>query len=301
MSILGIGGQSSSLMQLMHDKRTAMQAMMSAVQSGDMQTAQAQAQTVQNDMSQIGSLTGSNGTQDASGGSANTFRSTMKTDLTNLLGAVQSGDQTKAQAALSKMQADRASMTVNNTVAGSGNADGDGDHDGSKASATTASTASPFATDLKSLLSAMVSGDATAMQGAANALDADIQKVVGSSASSTSSSTTGTSTTPDTSSTSTANKFLSDLEALVGAAKGGDLSGAGAATINVASDLTSAVGGGHGGHHHHGHGGGSPSTQAASSSTNDTMQMLKALLQGTPSSTPGGTTASSSPSQLLAA
>ena len=270
-----------------------MKAMMSAVQSGDMQTAQAQAQTVQTDMTQIDSLMGADGSQGASSQGATGFRTTMKADLTSLLGAVQSGDQTKAQSALDKMKADRASFAVGKAVGG----DGDGDHDG--IAGATSAAASPFATDLKSLLTAMVNGDATAMQGAASAVDTDIQKVFGMSAASTPPTSASTPTS------SSARNFLADLEALVGAAKGGDLSGAGAATLNVASDLTSAVGSGRGGHHHHGHGGSAAAPSASSStSAQDTIQTLMALLKGTASSTPATTSTpapASSQTQLQAA
>jgi hypothetical protein len=241
---------------------------MSSVNSGDMTSAQTSAATIQNDQSQIDSLIStSSSTSQASG-----FRATMKADLSNLLSAVQSGDQSKASAALDQLKTDRASRP--------GRAGNDGDGDDNKTAAAS-SAPKTLATDLKGMLTALISGDASGAASFATALQTDVGNMLGTKA-----STTTTDTSSSVQTTYSAGSFLADLKALVGAVSSGDTSTTQADAGTLAGNLTSATGAvHHGGHHHHGNGGAPPPDATANNPVQSILSLLQSVAKlSTPSS-----------------
>lgn len=285
MSLSPIGGPSTSLIQLFQDKRAAMKSMMSAVQSGDIKTAQADATQIQNDNSQISSAADPGSSPNAAG----TFQSTVKTDMSNLLQAVQSGNLSNSQSALTQLQTDRSSFQDN-------------------ASGSTSASPNAFLTNLQGLLSSLTSGNASGTQTAATALQSDLTSVLGSSSSSPSRTSTS-------SSTSGSGNFLTDLQSLISDAQSGNLSGAQTAAASMANDITSSLGSVSGsGHHHHHHMDADaaamaspPTTPSASSSASsgNSIQNILALLasasQPATATTPVTSTSQSPAAQLMAA
>jgi ribosomal protein S20 len=171
--------------------------MAAAVQSRDIQTAQQNLATVQQDTQGIQAATGSSNTQQ------NPYQSTLKTDLSNLINAVQGGNIGTVQSALQTMQQD------SHAIADSG-------------SSNVASNQpnSPFLNDLMNLLNSVVSGNSTGVQNAATALQQDLQAAFGTTPSC-STQATSASTTSDQSQ----NSFVNDLLALISAAGSNDTTG----------------------------------------------------------------------------
>ena len=240
MSISSVGSN-PSLVDLLRQRRQATKAMETAVQSGDLASAQQNLAVVQQDTQSIQASTGSGvGAQ-----SGNPFQNPLKNDLTAIMNSVKSGDLTGAQSALQQFQADKQALRAS---AASG-------------SSQSANPQDTFSKDLSTLLTAVTSGDKTGMQNAATALQSDLQNLFGGQASS-SSQTVGSTNT-----TGTANAFLSDLQSLISSAQSGDTAGAQQAVQKLQQDVQGAVGGAHGHHHHHHHAAASSSTSASSSSS----------------------------------
>jgi hypothetical protein len=272
MDITSLSSSSNnSILALFKQRRDAMTAMEAAVQSGDIQTAQQDLATVQQDSHNIQSATGTSSNQQ------NPYQSTMKTDLTNLMNAVQSGDISTAQSALQTLQQD------------SQTADPDGNN---STSGSASQSGSQFLNDLTNLLTAVTSGNTSAAQSAASALEQDVQVAFGATTPSTSADTassnstdststgttsSGTATTASTSSTSgqSQNSFLNDVQALITAAESNDTAGAQTAAQNLAQDIQNAINGStddqvEGHHHHHHHHGQLASANSTSSTTTGT-------------------------------
>ena len=104
MSIDALGSSStSSTLELLKELRAAKKAMEAAVQSGDMKGAQQNLATVLQDTQSLQAASGTSATaQDG-----NPYRSLLKTDLSNLMSAVQGGNLDAAQSALQTFQQDR--------------------------------------------------------------------------------------------------------------------------------------------------------------------------------------------------
>jgi ribosomal protein S20 len=223
---------SSSTLELLKELREARKAMEAAVQAGDMNGAQQDLATIQRDTQSIQSA---RGTSDASQ-NGNPYRSLLKTDLSNLMNAVQAGDISAAQSALQTFQQDRQATR------------GPGPIDALSSKANP--TGNPFLDDLKALLTSALSGDASGVQNAATALQKDLQSVDG---------TTSNTPAPDSASASgqSQNPFLDDLKALIDAAQSKDTAGMQHAAKDLAQDIQNAIGGAPsgkvGGHHHHHH------------------------------------------------
>lgn len=226
--------------------RDAKKAMEAAVQSGDIKAAQQNLATIQQDTQ---SLQSARGTGDAQQDS-NPYRSVLKTDLSNLMAAVQQDDIGAAQSALQTFQEDRQSLLAPNT--------------NDVASSSPSSTDSPFLDDLKTLLDSALSSDASGVQNAATALQKDLQAAFGVATpdSSQSAAITSASDQPQ-------NSFADDMKALIDAAQSGDTTGAQTSAKKLAQDIQNAVGavsggrvGGHHQHHHH------HSTEAESAANN---------------------------------
>lgn len=223
-------GSNQSAWELMKQRRAAMQEMQDAVQAGDIQGAQSGLATLkQLTPSQSASTTGSSTSQ-----SDNPFRSTLRTDLSNLENAVSSGNLSDAKSSLATLQHDRAA----------GPRGGASDHDGDDNASS--STASSFGTDLSQLLTSALSGDASGSSTAAAAVAKDLQAL-----------TSGSSDQSATQSGS--NPVVDDLKALLAAssnANGSAASGQDAA-LKLIQDLqsgqTNGAGAAHHAHHHHHH------------------------------------------------
>jgi hypothetical protein len=163
--------------------------------------------------------------------SSNNFLS----DLQSLLQATQSGNMAAAQTAAGAVESDLGlsssnvsqSLSTSNTNAASG----------------TSSGAQSFLGDLSSLLTAVQSGDMTTAQGAANALEQDLQAMSpppsssAASANSTSASSSGATTASP--STNPLTNFVNDLSSLLQATSSGDTTAAQSAATKVQADLQS--------------------------------------------------------------
>lgn len=100
MSISGVNG--ADLRGLFHQRRVDFKAMASAVESGDQTAAQTALQNYQKDVQTIDSAVGPT----ESSGSSD-FAAQIKTDLSNLTSAVQSGSMSDAQTALKAYEQDK--------------------------------------------------------------------------------------------------------------------------------------------------------------------------------------------------
>ena len=274
------------ILDLFKQRRDAMQSMESAVQSGDLTTAQQSLSQVQ---AATQTLQGGQNQQSPSDGAPNNpYASTLKADLTSLMSAVQSGDLAGAQSALQQFQTDKgnAPWMSNATQSQSQNgsnpssapsflealakgsqsgasglatflqADAVPPSGGASNSGTTGSNS--FITDFTSLLSALSSGNTSGAASSAATLQNDLQSLLGSTSSPTAASGP---------SAGNSSSFLTDLQSLIGAAQSSNTAGAQQAAGNLASDLQNAIIGlinQAGGHHHHHHGMPAP---AANSST----------------------------------
>jgi ribosomal protein S20 len=235
MSIDALGSNStSSTLEFLKELRAAKKAMEAAVQSGDMKSAQQSLATVQQDAQ---SLQAARGTS-ANAQDSNPYRSLLKTDLSNLMSAVQGGNLDAAQSALQTFQQDRQAVP--------------GPNDASFPAAS--SSGNPFLDDLKALLTSALSGDTSGMQTAATALQKDLQSASGDATASGTQATDAATAATD----QTQNPFLGDLSKLIDAAQSNDTAGMQTAAKDLAHDIQSAVGsvasahvGGHHHHHHH--------------------------------------------------
>jgi hypothetical protein len=245
MSISSVGSN-PSLVDLLRQRRQATKAMETAVQSGDLASAQQNLAVVQQDTQSIQASTGSGvGAQ-----SGNPFQNPLKNDLTAIMNSVQAGDLTGAQSALQQFQADKQALQASAIGGGS----------------QSANPQDAFSKDLSTLLTAVTSGDKTSMQNAATALQSDLQNLFGGQAAS-SSQTAGSTNTPGT-----ANAFLSDLQSLISSAQSGDTAGAQQAVQKLQQDVQGAVGGTQGHHHHHHRAAASSSSTATSINSSPTGQ-----------------------------
>jgi hypothetical protein len=270
MSLSALGSSSSqSILQLIHQRKDAMKSMISAVQSGDISSAQSSLSTLQQDSQGIGSVLGA----DPSSQSGASSQSKSKTDVAAIFSAVQAGDLSGAQSALQAAQLDRGAGSegagTTFTVSSSSAIP--------PAPSPTSTTSSPSAaavsartllSDLNSVLSSILAGDGTNAQSAAGMLTNDVQTLTGPQTASSSPS----SPTPG----SGAGAFLSDLQSLASAAASNNSAGEQQAAQNLVNDIQNAgsgagrIGGGHhrhGGHHHDSQGSGSSNTSGSQPSS----------------------------------
>ncbi|WP_156922102.1 hypothetical protein [Azorhizobium doebereinerae] len=242
MSLTAIGSSSNaSIQEMLKQRREAQKALEADVQSGNVSAAQQSLSALT--QASTGASGGSSGFQAA----GNPYKSLMSSDLAGVLTAVQAGDITTAQTALSKLKTDRQSATSGAQAVSF--------NDGGQ-------TESPFVSALNNLLTSALSNDTAGVQSAASAL----QGVLQSSSTAASSTTQAATSGAGSSGTGTQDGFLNDLQALISATQSGDTAGAQTAAQSLAQDIKSALdgGGAHvGGHHHHGGAGGA--TSAASS------------------------------------
>jgi hypothetical protein len=150
-------GSPSDIADLLKQRRQDLLTMESAVQSGNVTAAQQALATVQTDSQNLQALAGSSAGQ----GGGNPYRSAMKTDLSGLMAAAQSGDIGGAQQALQQYQQDQQASIAGNPT-GTPGASAGGDKQNS------------FLNDLQSLIGAVQSGDAGGAKTAAAALQKDI-------------------------------------------------------------------------------------------------------------------------------
>ena len=156
MSVSGVS--QSDLYALLLQRRLDFQTMSKAVKAGNTSAAQGALTSYQADVQSIDAATG---TSDAdSTTQSSPFATKIKTDLTTLTSAVQSGDMSSAQSALKAYAQDQASF-------GSGANDGDADD-----------TSSSIVKDLTGLVSSIQSGDSSGTQTSADALVKDLQSIL---------------------------------------------------------------------------------------------------------------------------
>jgi len=151
MSISAVNG--SSVYALFHQRHADFKALAQAVEAGDPTAAQAALQNYQQDAQAIAGDNASSGS-----GGASDFATQIKTDLSNLAAAVQSGNMTDAQTALAAYEQDK-----------------DPQRDVAPAQAGDASSA--FAQVLNSLLQSVQSGDADGIKASGTALTKDVQSL----------------------------------------------------------------------------------------------------------------------------
>jgi hypothetical protein len=147
MSISGVNGD--TLGALLHQRRLDFKTLTSAVKAGDPNAAKAALQSYQQDVQAIDSAGGSGG-----GTELGPFATKIKTDLSSLVSAVQSGSVADAQTALTAYQQDRHSLRQG---------------DAGQPTDTAA-----LIKDLTSLITAIQSGDATGEQTSAAAAAKDL-------------------------------------------------------------------------------------------------------------------------------
>jgi hypothetical protein len=261
MAVDALGSNSSSsTLELLKELREARKAMEASVQSGDMQGAQQNLATIQRDTQ---TLQASRGTPDGSQDN-NPYRSVLKTDLSNLMSAVQSGDIGTAQSALATFQQDKQAMF--------------GPPPNDAATDTSGTTGNPFLDDLKALLTSAVSGDSSGVEKAATALQKDLQSASVEGTASSTQPADGASASDQSQ-----NPFVTDLNALIDAAQSKDTAGMQRAAKDLAKDIQSAVGaapgGKVGGHHHHHHHK-SADTDSATDGTTSASALLPAAGDG---------------------
>ena len=282
-----VSGSQSQLYQLLSQRNKSVQEMVDSIQQGSISTAQAALSQIQQTNKSLGvddnTDASTSGTTSVSAG-----LSPMKTDLTAMMQAVQSGDLTSAQTAWKQMQSDMASGSMPPPPPGPPPSSG-------TSTDSTSSDSDTATDDLSKLLDAVKSGDTDAMKTSATAFAKDLQNILGTSSTS---STASTSTSTDVS--STGNPILDDLNALVQAAQSGDTNAAQTAQQKLHSDMqateqASGAGHAHGHHHHHG-GGGKP--EATSQSTSATTATTVLAADGT---SPDSTTTTSTDVDMVPA
>jgi hypothetical protein len=236
-------GSNANVVDLFKQRRNAMQAMEAAVQQGSIEAAQQNLATVQQDSQNIQSiLDNSNGSSDT-----NPYRSTLKTDLTNLTNSVASGDIASAQTALSQFQQDKQAFEGGAGSPSSTPWQGD----------SAMGQPNSILGDVQSLFLSALSGDAAGAQNAATSLTNDLKNAAGVPVAPTSQASSSTTSQPTTASSASnsASAFLNDLKSLIDAAQSGDTNGAQQAALKLAADSQNAIGGPSGatGHHHQHH------------------------------------------------
>jgi hypothetical protein len=258
--------------QVWRTRHQSIAEMVNDVQSGNISGAQQALGQLQQADKTLGITEGSStsdGSTDSSTSSSVSTSSTSvrsRVDLSSLMSAVQSGDLTSAQTAWKNIQASSASSGYPGP-----DRDGDGDHGDSS-----------LGKDLTSLLKAVSSGDANAMETAATAVNKDMQALFGTD-SSTGQSTSTTTSSTQTSSTDSASDpiktLMDDLNSLVSAAQKGDTTAAKTAEQKLVQDVQGGPSGSgqtapppppppaEGHHHHHHHGAGSATSTASTSTT----------------------------------
>ena len=260
-----VSGSQSQLYQLLSQRNKSVQEMVDSIQQGSISTAQAALNQIQQTNKSLGvddnTDASTSGTTSVSAG-----LSPMKTDLTAMMSAVQSGDLTSAQTAWKQMQSDMASGSMPPPPPGPPPSWG-------TRTDSTSSDSDTATDDLSKLLDAVKSGDTDAMKTSATAFAKDLQNILG-----TSSTRSATSTSTDAS--STGNPILDDLNTLVQAAQSGDTNAAQTAQQKLQSDMQAteqALGAGHAhGHHHHHGGGGKPEATSQSTSATTATTVLAA-------------------------
>jgi len=280
-----VSGSQSQLYQLLSQRNKSVQEMVDSIQQGSISTAQAALNQIQQTNKSLGvddnTDASTSGTTSVSAG-----LSPMKTDLTAMMSAVQSGDLTSAQTAWKQMQSDMASGSMPPPPPGPPPSWG-------TRTDSTSSDSDTATDDLSKLLDAVKSGDTDAMKTSATAFAKDLQNILG-----TSSTRSATSTSTDAS--STGNPILDDLNTLVQAAQSGDTNAAQTAQQKLQSDMQAteqALGAGHAhGHHHHHGGGGKP--EATSQSTSATTATTVLAADGT---SPDSTTTTSTDVDMVPA
>jgi hypothetical protein len=159
MSLSGINtGSPPSIADLLKQRRQDLQTMEGAVQSGDMTAAQQALANMQTDSQNLQSALGSAAGQ----GNGNPYQSSVKTDLTSLVMAAQSGGNGGTMEIFVQIQeSPQAPLT--------------GAASGAPSAAPSNDPQSAFMSDLQSLISAVQSGDMNGAQTAATALQKDMQ------------------------------------------------------------------------------------------------------------------------------
>jgi len=254
-----VSGSQSQLYQLLSQRNKSVQEMVDSIQQGSISTAQAALNQIQQTNKSLGvddnTDASASGTTSVSAG-----LSPMKTDLTAMMSAVQSGDLTSAQTAWKQMQSDMASGSMPPPPPGPPPSSG-------TSTDSTSGDSDTATDDLSKLLDAVKSGDTDAMKTSATAFAQDLQNILGTSSTSSTASTS-------TDASSTGNPILDDLNALVQAAQSGDTNAAQTAQQKLQSDMqaseqASGAGHAHGYHHHHG-GGGKPEASQGTAATTAT-------------------------------
>ncbi len=146
----------SAISALFQQRRLDFKTLTSAIDAGDTTAAQDALKSYQNDNNAIGAAGGSSQTK--TGGS---FGVKIKTDLSNLTSAVQSGNITDAQAALKTFRQDRQALRQD-----------------SASTDPNSTTSSSLSDDLTKLITAIKSGDASGEQTSADALAKDLLAAV---------------------------------------------------------------------------------------------------------------------------
>jgi len=155
-------------------------------------------------------------------GSETSDMSNFAKDLQSLLSATQSGDTASAQTDAAAVENDLG-LSSSTATASADSSSGSG-------------SMSQFMTDLKSLLSAVKSGDMTTAQSAANSIQQDLQSMPPPPPSSVSSND-GMSSSSSTATPASFNNFISDLSDLLNASSSGDTISAQTAAAKVETDL----------------------------------------------------------------
>ena len=237
-------GASMTTLDLFKQRRNDISAMESAIQAGDLTTAQQSLAALQQTTQSATAALSADGSLSSSG---NPFTDAIKNDLTTIMNAVQAGDLNGAQTGLVQLQADQKAVLSNTTGSSQG-----------AVGATSADTSSQdaFTADLSALFSAVSTGNPSAMQSTATTLQSDLQTLLGSqSATSAQIASSAASNAP-----TSASILLNDLQSLISAAQSGDTSGAQQAMQNLAKDAQGAAASSSGGHHHHHHAASASST-----------------------------------------
>ncbi len=280
-------GSNSNIIDVFKHRRNALQAMETAVQAGSIDNAQQSLLQLAQDSQTIQSLLGNRSA--TSGGQSfnsdnNPYRVTIKSDLTNLVSSVSSGDLSGAQQALLQFQQDQQGFESRDTDA---RASAD-----PQRNSQTRSAAGVIA-DFKALLRAALSGDAQGAQNAATSPTNDLQNNLAVQGATTAQALTPATTTASSGSSSN-NSFLDNLRALIDAAQSGDQNGARQAAQQLTLDIQNTVGGTNGPrarhHHHHDDRGGANANNLLSTVVPSTSSSPVGTSTDGMSSTPGTST-----------
>jgi ribosomal protein S20 len=154
MSISGVNGTDARA--LFYQRRLDFKALAAEVEAGDATAAQAALQSYQKDVQSTAPAAAS--TDAADSNAPSDFVTWIKTDLSNLTAAVQSGNMTDAQTALTAYENDR-------------------DTQFGAAPAPSNDASSSFVTDLASLIQSVQSGDTSGIKTSSAALTKDVQSL----------------------------------------------------------------------------------------------------------------------------